>query len=117
MLEFNRTRNVEKDLSPQVGDDKDPETSNPPNTQPTRLKEGGPPLSLATIKEFLRFKASVGKGLLDKKKRITVDSLCTFSEWFFAGYTRVTGIIITEEDRAAVYSVGQDYSALDCRSC
>jgi hypothetical protein len=42
---------------------------------------------LATVKDFLRFQAAASKGLIADK--ITDDSLNTFAEWFFAGFTRV----------------------------
>jgi len=43
---------------------------------------------LATVKDFLRFKAAAGKGMI--AEQTTYDSLNTFAEWFFAGFTRVT---------------------------
>lgn len=71
-----------------------------------RLREGLPPLDLATIKDFLRFIASVSDGIIDDETElVTVDSMNTFAEWFFAGFARVTGNRIEEEDRRAVYSV------------
>lgn len=48
---------------------------------PRRLQEGSPPLDLATIKDFLRFKASISGGRIDKElERATADSLNTFAE-------------------------------------
>jgi hypothetical protein len=35
----------------------------------------------------------------------TVDSINTNAEWFFAGFTRITGTEINEKDRAEVYRV------------
>lgn len=70
------------------------------------LREGLPPLDLATIKDFLRFIASVSDGIIDDETElVTADSMNTFAEWFFAGFARVTGNRIEEEDRRAVYSV------------
>lgn len=69
-----------------------------------RLREGALPLGLATIKDFLRFHVAISRGRIDDK-RITVDSVNTFAEWFFAGFARVTGNLINEEDRRAVYDV------------
>ena len=69
-----------------------------------RLGEGVPPLDLATIKDFLRFHVAISRGRIDDE-RITVDSVNTFAEWFFAGFARVTGNLINEEDRRAVYDV------------
>ena len=63
------------------------------------LREGLPPLDLATIKD------SVSYGIIDENKLVTVDSLNTFAEWFFAGFARVTGNRIEEEDRRTVYSM------------
>lgn len=34
-----------------------------------------------------------------------VDSVNTFAEWFFAGFARITGNCIINEDRHAVYDV------------
>src|ERR1700722_9524350 len=42
---------------------------------------------LATVKDFLRFKAAAGKDMI--AEQTTCDSLNTFAEWFFAGFTRV----------------------------
>jgi len=70
------------------------------------LREGLPPLDLVTIKDFLRFVVSVSDGTIDEgQKRVTVDSLNTCAEWFFAGFARVTGNPIDEEDRTAVYHI------------
>ena len=71
-----------------------------------RLREGLPPLDLATIKDFLRFIASVSDGIIDDEDElVTADSMNTFTDRFFAGFARVTGDRIKEEDRRAVYSV------------
>jgi hypothetical protein len=43
---------------------------------------------LVTVKDFLRFKAAAGKGMI--VEQTTCDSLNTFAEWFFAGFARVT---------------------------
>lgn len=70
------------------------------------LREGLPPLDLATIKDFLRFIASVSDGIIDDDTElVTADSINTFAEWFFAGFARVIGNYIDKEDRRAVYSV------------
>jgi len=57
------------------------------------------------MKDFLRFHAAISKGRLDRCT--TVDSVNTFAEWFFAGWTRVTGGIISEDDRSEVYHVSR----------
>jgi len=70
------------------------------------LREGLPPLDLATIKDFLRFIIATSRGIIDDgQNKVTVDSINTFAEWFFAGFARVTGNRIDEEDRCAVYDV------------
>jgi hypothetical protein len=58
---------------------------------------------LATVKDFLRFKAAAGKGMI--AEQTTCDSLNTFAEWFFAGFTCVTDTEINKEDRREVYDV------------
>lgn len=84
-------------------------------TVPPRIQEGTPPLDIATIKDFLRFIVAISSGRIDKQKRITVDSINTTAEWLFAGFARVTGNPIDEEDRRAVYDVsvstGNHFSA------
>ncbi len=71
-----------------------------------RLREGLPPLDLATIKDFLRFITSISDGIIDdENKLVTADLINTFAEWFFARFARVTGNRIEEEDRRVVYSV------------
>ena len=104
-------------MQPEVDKDNDVATNASRSTQPPCLSEDGPPLSLATIQEFLRFHISLSKGTIDDKKRITVDSVNTFSEWFLAGFTRVTGKVIDNEDRAAVYDVGSLYPRMKYRPC
>ena len=74
-------------------------------TKPQRLREGVSPPDLATIKDFLRFHVAISWGRIDDK-RTAVDSVNTFAEWYFAGFARVTGNLVNEEDRRAVYDVG-----------
>ena len=38
-----------------------------------------------------------------------VDSINTNAEWFFTGFTRVTGTEIHEKDRAEIYKVSPSY--------
>lgn len=80
---------------------------NVPYTMRARsLQESLPPLDLVTIKDFLRFIIATSRGIIDDgQKKVTVDSMNTFAEWFFAGFARVTGNRIDEEDRCAVYDV------------
>lgn len=80
---------------------------NVPYTMRARsLREDLPPLDLATIKDFLRVIIATSRGIIDDgQKRVIVDSMNTFAEWFFAGFTRVTDNRIDKEDRCAVYDV------------
>ena len=72
---------------PEVDKDNDISSNTLQSTQPPCLREDGPPLRLATIKDFLRFHISLSKGRIDDQTRTTVDSVNTFSEWLFAGFT------------------------------
>ena len=58
---------------------------------------------LVTVKDFLRFHAATSKGKI--REKITCDSLNTFAEWFFAGFSRVTDTPTCEDDRTEVYDV------------
>ena len=67
------------------------------------LREGLLPLNLTTIKDFLRFIVAISQGIIDDgQKKVTVHSINTFTEWFFAGFARVMGNCIDKEDRCAV---------------
>lgn len=59
---------------------------------------------LATVKDFVRFYIATSQPTLTDK--MTTDSMGTVSEWFFAGFTRVAGTVISEGMRSEVYSVG-----------
>jgi len=67
------------------------------------LKKDVEALDLATMKDFFCFHAAVSKGKIVEK--MTSDSLNTFAEWFFAGFSRVTGTPTNEDDRSEVYNV------------
>jgi len=58
---------------------------------------------LATLKDFFRFIASVGTGMI--LEQMTADSLNTYGEWFFAGFSRVTGTPTDADDRSEVFNV------------
>ena len=73
-------------------------------TRPQRLREGVLPPNLVIIKDILRFHVAISRGRTDDE-RITVDLVNTFAEWYFAGFTRVTGNLVDEEDRRAVYDL------------
>lgn len=59
--------------------------------------------NLTTLKDFFRFTAAVSKGMILEK--MTADSLNTFGEWFFAGFSRVTGTPTDADDRSEVFNV------------
>ena len=67
------------------------------------LKQGVEAPDLAAMKDFTRFSAASSKGKIVELP--TADSLYTFLEWFFAGFTRVTGTQTNAEDRSEVYNV------------
>jgi len=67
------------------------------------LQKGAPHPDLATTKDFLRFHIALSRGRI--KDKTTVDSVKTFAEWFFAGFTRVTGTVISEDYKSAIYEV------------
>lgn len=66
----------------------------PYTTEARSLRAGLPPLDLAITKDFFRFYTLTGGGQLDS--RLIIESLNSQTERFFAGFTRVTGSIITE---------------------
>ena len=70
------------------------------------LREGLPPLGLITTEDFLRFIIATSQGIINNgQKKVTVGSINTFTEWFFTGFTGVTGNRIDKEDRHAVYDI------------
>ena len=67
------------------------------------LRKGAPCPDLATTKDFLRFHIALSRGRI--RDKTTVHSVNTFAEWFFAGFTRVTGTVISEDYMSAIYEV------------
>ena len=67
------------------------------------LREGVDAPDLATVKDFLRFYVATSRGKI--VVRPTADLVNTFAEWFFAGFTSVTGTPTDAEDRSEVYNV------------
>jgi hypothetical protein len=67
------------------------------------LRKGVEAPSLAVVKDFLRFQASLMRGKI--KLKPTDDSLNCFAEWFFAGFTRLTQTVIPKAERSEVYNV------------
>jgi hypothetical protein len=59
---------------------------------------------LVTVKDFLRFYIATNSPQITNIP--TVDSINTVAEWFFAGFTRVTGTE-TNEDESKVYNVSE----------
>ena len=68
------------------------------------LRTGAAAPDLATIKDFLRFYIATSQPRLDADKP-TVDSINIVAEWFFAGFTRITGTETDEGERSEVYNV------------
>ena len=67
------------------------------------LVEGAEVPDLPALKNFFRFQASTMSFKVQEKP--TDESLNTFAEWFFAGFTRITGTVIGETERSKVYNV------------
>jgi hypothetical protein len=67
------------------------------------LRKGVEAPDLATMKDFTRFSTAASKGKIVELP--TADSVNTFLEWFFAGFSRVTGTETNAEDRSEVYNV------------
>lgn len=61
------------------------------------------------VKDFVRFYVSTSRPRLDAH-RPTVDSINTVVEWFFAGFTRVTGTETIEKERSEIYHVSTYHS-------
>ena len=61
-------------------------------------------LPLAIVKDFMRFYIATSQPRVEDD-RPTVDSVNIVAEWFFAGFTRVTGTDTDEEERTEVYNV------------
>lgn len=58
---------------------------------------------LATVKDFMRFYIATSRPRLTEQP--SVDSINTVAEWFFAGFTRVTGTETDAEQWSEVYNV------------
>jgi hypothetical protein len=77
-----------------------------PNEEAAReqcLRSGVEAPNLATVKDFIRFYIATSRPRLTEQP--TVDSINTVAEWFFAGFTRVTGTETDAEERSEVYNV------------
>lgn len=67
------------------------------------LGPGVPAPNLVTVKDFFRFYIATSRPQLTDVP--TADSINTVAEWFFAGFTRITGSDTNEEERSEVYNV------------
>ena len=79
----------------------------PPDEETARrqsLEPGVTPPDFATVKDFVRFYIATSKPRLDAG-RPTVDSINIEAEWFFAGFTRVTGTDTVEGVKSEGYNV------------
>src|SRR6266480_5629935 len=65
------------------------------------LGEGVPAPDIEKVKDFLCFYIATSKRKIDQ--RFTVDSVNTHAEWFFAGFSRVTGAPTDKDDRSVSY--------------
>ena len=70
------------------------------------LRAGAAAPDLATVKDFLRFYIATSQPRLAAAKP-TVDCINIVAEWFFAGFTRITGTETDEDQRSEVYNVGR----------
>jgi hypothetical protein len=68
--------------------------------------KGLTPPTWEPAKEFFRFTPPWAVERSTLKKGLTFDLLNTFAEWFFTGFTRVTGMPTDEGDRSEIYKVG-----------
>ena len=67
------------------------------------LRPGIAAPDLVTVKDFVRFYIATCRPQLTNVP--TVDSIYTVAEWFFAGFTRVTGTNTNEKEGSEVYNV------------
>jgi hypothetical protein len=63
------------------------------------LRPGAAAPDLVTLKDFFRFYIATSRPQLTSPP---ADSINTVAEWFFAGFTRVTGTDTNEEERSEV---------------
>jgi hypothetical protein len=86
----------------------DPNVSPAPTEAEVRaqyLGRGAEAPTLKNVKDFVRFYISVSRPKLAPIP--TVDSINTVAEWFFAGFTRVTGTPTDAKERSEVYRVSE----------
>ena len=63
--------------------------------------------NIEIVEDFLRFYIASSRGRISD--RPTVASVNTIAEWFFAGFTRVTGTLTNTDERSDVYNVCVSY--------
>lgn len=79
----------------------------PPDEETVRrehLRAGAAAPDLATVKDFLGFYIATSRPRLDAN-RPTTDSVNIVAEWFFAGFTRVTGTDTNEDEMSEVHNM------------
>jgi hypothetical protein len=67
------------------------------------LQLGAPAPTLKFVKDLVRFYISISRPVLSDVP--TVDSINSIAEWFFAGFTRVTGTPTDAAERSEVDGV------------
>ena len=70
------------------------------------LNEGATAPNLVTLKDFVRFFAALSRGRI--KDKPTADSINSTLEFFFAGFAKITGTTVHEDDRKELYGVRAD---------
>jgi hypothetical protein len=58
-----------------------------------------------TVRDFLQFCIATSGDKIDEKERLSADLVNTFTKWFFADFTHITGTLADETDRTEVYNV------------
>ena len=76
------------------------------------LYEGAPAPHIIDVKDFLRFYAKQSKGRINKHS--SVESTVSQAEFFFAGFTMVTGTPTIEDERSEVYRVHPNIPLVTC---
>ena len=86
-----------------------PKGLSPPNEETAHRQYLGQNVTtpdLATVIDFIRFYIATSKPDLENEaNRSTADSINIAGEWFFAGFTRVTGTDTERDERREVYNV------------
>jgi hypothetical protein len=87
----------------------------PPSEEEVRQSCLGPGVEapdLVKVKDFTRFYIATSRPrIMKKEKKPTVDSINSILEFFFAGFTSITGTETNGEDRSEVYDVSTTHPA------